>query len=143
MDIERMRREAEAPVRAGAGDIDAVSADLAAASEGQVLRLMELYNFQLLSKDPGRAVGRYAGEEVSRAGKKVQWAVPSRSVPVEVLEPSELYADDETLNPDSLKVRLGSAEESFGELGEGSIVQFPRYGFVRVDGPGRCVLAHS
>jgi ribosomal protein S18 acetylase RimI-like enzyme len=31
MDIERMRREAEAPVRAGPGDVDAISADLSAA----------------------------------------------------------------------------------------------------------------
>ena len=54
-----------------------------------------------------------------------------------MLEPSELYLDDETPNPDSLKVRKGYAEAAFSLLGTGDIVQFPRYGFVRVDGPGR------
>ena len=61
---------------------------------------------------------------------------------MKVLEPAELYLDDESPNPDSLKVRKGYAEAAFADLAEGDIVQFPRYGFVRVDGPGQCILAH-
>jgi len=62
---------------------------------------------------------------------------------VEVLEPSELYNEDGSFNKDSLKTRLGVAESAFDRLKEGDIVQFPRYGFVRVDAPSRCVLAHG
>ena len=62
---------------------------------------------------------------------------------VEVLEPSELYNEDGTFNKDSLKTRLGVAERSFDDLKQGDIVQFLRYGFVRVDAPSRCVLTHG
>ena len=75
--------------------------------------------------------------------RKLQWVTQEDSHGVEVLEPSELYNEDGTFNKDSLRTRLGVAEGAFDSLKEGEIVQFPRYGFVRVDAPGRCVLAHG
>lgn len=120
------------------------SADIAKMAEGQVFRLMELYNVRLVSKSPdGDAVGRFEGEDVIQDSRKLQWVVQEDSHGVEVLEPGELYAEDGTFNKDSLKTRLGVAESSFDALKVGDIVQFPRYGFVRVDAPSRCVLAHG
>jgi hypothetical protein len=75
--------------------------------------------------------------------RKLQWVTQEDSHGVEVLEPSELYNEDGTFNKDSLKTRLGVAEGAFDSLKVGDIVQFPRYGFVRVDAPSRCVLAHG
>ena len=54
---------------------------------------------------------------------------------IQVLEPGELFKEDGTVNPDSLKTWIGYVEQSFRELKEGETVEFPRYGFVRVDGP--------
>ncbi len=120
------------------------SGDVGKMAEGQVFRLMELYNVRLLSKAPGgEALGRYEGEEMVQDSRKLQWVVQDDSHGVEVLEPSELFLEDGTFNKDSLKTRLGVAESAFDRLKEGDIVQFPRYGFVRVDAPSRCVLAHG
>ncbi|HVC27041.1 MAG TPA: glutamate--tRNA ligase [Nitrososphaerales archaeon] len=117
-------------------------ADVAAMKEGEVFRLMDLYNVRL-SKRGKVSHAEFVGDERMQELRKVQWVVDdSDKREVKVLEPSELFLEDETPNPDSLKVRKGFAEPAFADLAEGDIVQFPRYGFVRVDGPGRCVLAH-
>ena len=119
------------------------SSDVSAMKEGDVFRLMDLYNVRLVSKEGPVLEAEFAGDELRYDLKKLQWVVDdmSRSA-VEVLEPSELYNEDETLNPNSLVLRKGFAEASFAALQQGEIVQFPRYGFVRVDGPGRCILTH-
>ncbi len=129
-----------------AGNFYIPSGDVEKISEGQVFRLMELYNVRLLSKpSPGSegALGRFEGEELLQDTRKLQWVTQEDSHGVEVLEPSELYNADETFNNDSLKTRLGVVEGVFESLKEGDIIQFPRYGFVRVDAPGRCVLTHG
>jgi glutamyl-tRNA synthetase len=127
-----------------AGTFFVPSADIGKMTEGQVFRLMELYNVRLVSKTPGgEAIGRFEGEEMIQDSRKLQWVTQEDSHGVEVLEPSELYNEDGTFNKDSLKTRLGVAEGAFDSLKVGDIVQFPRYGFVRVDAPSRCVLAHG
>jgi glutamyl-tRNA synthetase len=117
-------------------------ADAKAMKEGEVFRLMDLYNVRL-TKRGKVSEAEFVGDERLQEIRKVQWVEDGGKKEVKVLEPSELFLDDETPNPDSLKVRKGYAEAAFADLSEGDIVQFPRYGFVRVDGPGRCVLAHS
>ena len=122
------------------------SGDLKKMSEGNVFRLMELYNVKLVSKpsqEGDEAVAHYEGDELIQDTRKLQWVTQQDSQGVEVLEPSELYNEDETFNKESLRTRLGVAEGVFSQLNVGDIVQFPRYGFVRVDAPGRCVLAHG
>lgn len=117
-------------------------ADMAAMKAGDVFRLMDLYNVRL-TKAGGSPQAEFAGDERLQDVKKVQWVLDdSEKREVEVLEPSELFLEDEKPNPHSLRVRKGYAEAAFSNLAVGDIVQFPRYGFVRVDAPGRCVLAH-
>jgi glutamyl-tRNA synthetase len=136
------------------------SADLAALSPGDVFRLMDLYNVRLLNKDGAAVEGEFQGDERISESRKIQWVVgvdggskeasttrqdqQAPAVAVQVLEPSELYLDDdnEIPNPKSLVIRRGLAEPAFADLKEGEIVQFPRYGFVRVDSQDTCVLAH-
>jgi len=117
-------------------------ADVSALKEGEVFRLMDLYNVRL-SKRGKVSQAEFVGDERLQELRKVQWVVDDADKrEVKVLEPAELYLEDEKPNPDSLKVRKGYAEAAFSDLAQGDIVQFPRYGFVRIDGPGRCVLAH-
>jgi glutamyl-tRNA synthetase len=118
------------------------SSDLSTLKDGEVFRLMDLYNVRL-SKKGNHLEAEFAGDERITESRKVQWVVDGpEKVAVDVLEPSELYLDDETPNPNSLIIRKGFAEPAFASLVKGEIVQFPRYGFVRVDAPGQCVLAH-
>ncbi len=120
------------------------SSDVSGMKEGQVFRLMELYNVRLVSKGlDGSATGTYAGDELVQDTRKLQWVTPDGSEGVEVMEPSVLYREDGTFNAESMNVRLGLAESAFGTVQPGGIVQFPRYGFVRLDAPGRCVLTHN
>ncbi len=128
---------------ATAGVFHIAGSDVEPMKAGDLFRLIELYNVRLLSKEGGEARAEFAGMELIRDSKKVQWVPAESGMPMEVLEPSELYNEDGSLNKDSLKVRRGVVEESFKELRVGDIVQFLRYGFVRVDAPGRCVRAHS
>ncbi|MDG6915289.1 MAG: glutamate--tRNA ligase [Nitrososphaerota archaeon] len=117
-------------------------ADVDAMRPGEVFRLMDLYNVRLTKKgDSSQA--EFVGDERLPDVRKVQWVLDdSEKRDVSVLEPAELFLEDETPNPHSLRVRKGCAEAAFSNLAVGDIVQFPRYGFVRVDAPGRCVLAH-
>ncbi|MDA4118740.1 MAG: glutamate--tRNA ligase [Thaumarchaeota archaeon] len=120
------------------------SDDLSALQTGDVFRLMDLYNVRLLSKEGEIAEAEYAGDERKHDMRKLQWVLDDDSKrPVEVAEPHELFLEDGAINPNSLVVRNGFAEEAFSTLSLGDIVQFPRYGFVRLDSPGKCVLAHS
>jgi glutamyl-tRNA synthetase len=116
--------------------------DLGKIKVGETFRLMELYNVKLLSNDGENARASYAGDELVRESRKVQWVTPD-NLKLRVLEPSELYRDDGTLNADSLITREGLVEPSFAELAVGDMIQFPRYGFCRVDSRDTCVLAHK
>jgi glutamyl-tRNA synthetase len=120
------------------------SGDVSGLKEGDVFRLMDLYNVRLVSKGARPVEAEYAGDELRYDLKKLQW-VPdgAEKQAVEVLEPSELYNEDGSVNQNSLVARRGFAEAAFGSLQLGDIVQFPRYGFVRVDSPGLCILTHS
>jgi len=117
--------------------------DVSALKKGEVFRLMDLYNVRLTKRANSSEV-EYVGDERLPDVRKVQWVLDDQAkIEVKVFEPSELFLEDDKPNPHSLKVKKGYAESSFAALGVGDIVQFPRYGFVRVDGPGKCILAHS
>ena len=117
-------------------------------------RLKDLYNVKLTTKKakldekiansddkvksflknfPIHCVGKYTGDEL-KSGAKIQWVIadPSKSIRVAVKVPGVLFIDD-TFNEDSLKIENGYAESGVAKLKVGSIVQFERYGFVRVD----------
>jgi len=115
--------------------------DLLAMEPGAVFRLMDLYNVKLKAREP-EAKAEYAGDELLPETRKVQWVTPDHH-PLKVLEPGELFDDAGAFNPRSLGEQTGLAEESFSRVKEGEIVQFPRYGFVRLDSPGIAVLAHK
>jgi glutamyl-tRNA synthetase len=51
---------------------------------------------------------------------------------VSVIVPGILY-EGEDINPNSLTTVVGYGEREIGLLKEGEIVQFERFGFVRVD----------
>lgn len=113
-------------------------ADLMAMKKGTAFRLMELYNVGLTSAG-AEPKARYAGDELAREMKKLQW-VTSGGVEVKVFEPHLLFNEEGVFNKDSLGEANGLAEASFESMKPGDIVQFPRFGFCRVDSPRTCIL---
>ncbi|MGZ4939358.1 MAG: glutamate--tRNA ligase [Halobacteriota archaeon] len=82
---------------------------------GDVIRLKDLYNVRITSKEPLEA--EYAGNEITRGLHIIQWAPPEGPL-VEVLRPNG--------------VDTGIGEQGI-EKEQDRVVQFERYGFVRVD----------
>ncbi|MHA1154473.1 MAG: glutamate--tRNA ligase [Candidatus Heimdallarchaeota archaeon] len=86
-----------------------------------------------LKKFPIHCIGKYSGEEL-KPGPKIQWVIADakQTVAVEVKVPGVLFIDD-TFNENSLKIETGYAEAGVAKLKPETIVQFERYGFVRVE----------
>ncbi len=121
------------------GDFFVPSADLGAMKKGTVFRLMDLYNVRLTAEWPSPRA-EYAGDELIPDSKKVQWVTRAHSEAV-VTIPGELFLEGDVYNKDSLKEVAGYVEESASGLPLGDIVQFPRFGFCRLDATGRFILA--
>ncbi len=84
-------------------------------SIGDLVRLKDLYNVRIVNKEPLEA--EYAGHEIVKGTRIIHWAPPTGPL-VEVLTPSG--------------VDIGVGEAGIAaELDK--VVQFERYGFVRVD----------
>lgn len=107
--------------------------DLKDAKAGSRIRLIEAFNLKIteISGDEVRAV--YDGSEQSRDTPKVQWLdSKAENHEIEVWVPGPLVIGEE-FNPESLTKVHGLVEPSFSSLDVGSIVQFVRFGFCRVD----------
>lgn len=95
-------------------DVCISSKDLAF-STGDLVRLKDLYNVRIVSDEPLEA--EYAGNEIVKGTKIIHWAPPEGPL-VEVLTPN-------------------GVDSGVGEAGIATeldrVVQFERYGFVRVD----------
>ena len=122
-----------------AGEFFVSAGDLRSVKEGSVFRLMDLYNVLLVSNGP-KASGKYAGDEVIGNLRKFQWVTPAH-VETSVTVPDVLFLEGDIYNKDSLKEVSGFAEESVSSLKVGDIVQFPRFGFARLDSPGEFILS--
>jgi glutamyl-tRNA synthetase len=115
------------------------SGDLEAVKKGEVFRLMDLYNVQLTSTGPEHRA-KYTGNELLQNTRKFQWVTPSH-IEVKVTVPDVLFLEGGQFNKESLKEVSGFAEKAIGTLTVGEIVQFPRFGFARLDGPKSFILS--
>ncbi|MEA2071907.1 MAG: glutamate--tRNA ligase [Asgard group archaeon] len=127
---------------------------------GEEFRLKDLYNIRLDSEEQSiedalavckpqieitkpikRFISKFTScrlcsytDEKLKPGLKIQWvpAEPQKVVKIAVKIPDVLYKGDK-FNKKSLKIIKGYGEQSIKELSEGDIVQFERFGFVRID----------
>ena len=104
-------------------------------TKGQILRLKDLYNISITDAQANfikatRTDEKSSKDELSKI-KKIQW-VSDKNVKVSVIVPGILY-EGEDINPNSLTTIHGYGEEGIANLKEDDIVQFERFGFVRVD----------
>jgi len=104
-------------------------ADAATLEKDEVFRLKDLFNVEVTDKEEKIIGGNYAGD--SKVDKKFQWVSEDR-IDCEVLVPQDLLKNGE-FNPESLKVVSGYCEKNCAKLSEGTVIQFERFGFVRLD----------
>ena len=98
--------------------------DLQGLKEGEVIRLKDLCNIEIVSTEPARA--RFAGKDVGKKTRIIHWA-PADGLNVRVLRPDGM---DEGLGEDGIAEELGK------------VVQFERYGFVQVNSVGETIVAY-
>lgn len=112
------------------GNFYIAGADAATLQPDETFRLKDLYNVKV-AKVGEEIIGAHAGEEMI-VGKKMQWVDAQSAIKCEVLVAGDLFVG-EKYNEKSLSVDSGLCESACAQLEIGDIVQFERYGFVRLD----------
>lgn len=95
-----------------------------------IFRLKDLFNVKIKEKN-NIIFAEYVGEKLIPDSAKIQWTTDN-FVKMNVFIPHLLY-ENENYNPDSLEMVEGFAEEAVLQLETGEIVQFERFGFVRIE----------
>ena len=112
---------------------------------GDEIRLMELYNIKIVeirSEDHSKLlIANSIGDELKQTIPKIQWVAKDNIVPFKVLIARQLYIG-EVYNIDSLKISEGFAEAYVSTLKYGTIFQFVRFGFCRLDENNTAIFAH-
>ncbi len=104
--------------------------DLETIDEGEIFRLKDLYNVKLLRKND-ESIGEYAGEKLIQDSAKIQWTT-DKYLPIKVYI-SHMLFENNKFNQNSLEKIEGFAEEALSDLKNGEIIQFERFGFVRIE----------
>jgi len=97
---------------------------------GDIFRLKDLYNVTL-SKKNKENTGDYTGNDLIPNTLKIQWTT-DKYVPMKVYVPHLLFKNDK-YNPNSLETIDGYAEEAVKSIKTGELIQFERFGFVRIE----------
>jgi len=116
--------------------------DAAELEKGEIFRLKDLYNVEIIDKGDIIA-GKFAGNKLIPNTKKIQW-VPAEHVEMDVLVHGNLFIGDK-FNKNSLKIVRGYAEPSIKNAKHGEIIQFERFGFIRIEKDEKIkgIMAHK
>jgi len=106
---------------------------------GDIFRLKDLYNVEVKEKDT-MIKGVFAGTKILPDSLKVQWTTKEH-VPVTVYIPDLLYTG-EVFNDKSMRIVKGFAEPALKQIKDGEIVQFERFGFVRIEQTDKGIIAN-
>jgi len=104
-------------------------ADADTLEKDETFRLKDLFDVEITETGSPVLEGIYAGDE--KVSKKFQWVSDER-IDCEVLVPQDLLKNGE-FNPESLRTVKGYCEKSCAKLERGAMIQFERFGFVRLD----------
>jgi len=98
--------------------------------EGNLIRLKDLYNVKI-EKKSSCLYGKFAGENIIEGIEKIQW-VSEDKIELKVIVPLLPFKNDE-FDENSLKIINGYAEKNVEKIEDGEIVQFERFGFVKIE----------
>jgi len=109
------------------------SDDLNIVEKGRIIRLMELFNFRVETAGRQLIEALFHSETYKEARKLgaplIHWIPADTGIPCEVVMPDALLAK-------------GIAEDTCEKLRPNEIVQFERFGFARIDRPGKKLTAY-
>jgi hypothetical protein len=77
-------------------------------------------------------IGENAGEKPLADTPKIQWTT-EKHINLKIFIPSLLFDENDVFNPKSLGEMEGYAEDTVSTVKDGEIVQFERFGFVRLE----------
>jgi glutamyl-tRNA synthetase len=108
--------------RQGVAEFYLAGSDSAIVKPNQSVRLMGLFNIRIVGLMNGQVNAEFTGENVSEAEDvpMIQWVPAEENIPTQVVLP------DAT-------IRKGLAEVGLRSMRTGSVIQFVRFGFGRVD----------
>jgi len=111
---------------------------------GTEIRLIELYNIKVSTIDMAKKEGlvEYTDNILKENIQKIQWVSEMDFVKYTVLKPNKLFIGDK-LNPKSLEILEGFAESYVNTLSNGTMVQFIRFGFCRIEDTKSAILTHK
>lgn len=96
-----------------------------------IFRLKDLYNIKIEQKNQS-ITASYQGEKLLPNTAKIQWTTKNH-IPLTVYRPHPLLKENGEFNANSLEEITGYAEETIKQLPNGAILQFERFGFVRLE----------
>ncbi len=122
---------------------------------GDTVRLMDLCNIEIIdtgidefkniknANEDGKIhlIAKNVGNKISHNIQKIQWVSKCDSVTFKILKPLPLYAGDQ-YNENNLITDDGLAESFISKLNLGTIIQFVRYGFCRIDSESTAIYTH-
>jgi len=121
---ERGYRELEVKPKESGISLLVSSKDAALFKKGSIVRLMELFNIEIEDASKKEVTAKFHSESYEEARKLgaslIHWLPDEGMVPCEVVMPNG-------------SVIIGLAEKAFRDVSSEQIVQFERFGFVRVD----------
>jgi glutamyl-tRNA synthetase len=107
--------------------------DIATSETGSVIRLMELFNIRIESVNEHSAEASLASESYEEArsvkAQLIHWIPVGEDIPCQVVMPDATIAD-------------GIAESACRKLKPDTIIQFERFGFVRIDKTNTKLIAY-
>ena len=132
--------------------------DAASIRVGDEIRLMELYNIRIAdiksqytsqlhrsdcaSSDISRLIiAEQTGDYLKHDMPKIQWVAMEDALPYRIMIARALYIE-ENYNTNSLETCKGFAESYVSALKQGTVIQFVRFGFCRVDGNNTAIFTH-
>jgi len=108
------------------------------------IRLIELYNIKVSKIDMTQKEGlvEYTDDILKENIQKIQWVSELDLIKYTILKPNKLFIGDK-LNPKSLEVLEGVAESYVNTLPNGTMVQFIRFGFCRIENTKSAIFTHK
>lgn len=104
--------------------------DSASIKSGEIFRLKDLCNVKLVKK--GQSLHGDLMPDLM-VEKKIQWVSMDGAIACEVLVPKDLLDQDGEYDVNSLESKKGFCESACRFLDVGTVVQFERFGFCRLD----------
>ena len=123
------------------------SEDLSNSSEGEVIRLMDLFNIEIKKKTKMIIEADFDSRKPIPKVRKIHW-VAIDGIPFKLRIPNndEFFINSDgsfQFKDESDEIYDGFAETSCESLRTGELIQFNRIGFCRVDSPNLAILSHK